>query len=125
MKILSEYVSNEFCVKGSRFLAELFPCEEQSCAKELIKSQKIKYADSTHVVHAFVLGKNAEVMGMSDDGEPSGTAGRPALDVLKGFACTDTVLTIPPFMFFQKFLIWHFCFLSYFPFLLWSVTLVF
>lgn len=94
MKILSEYVSNEFCVKGSRFLAELFPCEEQSCAKELIKSQKIKYADSTHVVHAFVLGKNAEVMGTSDDGEPSGTAGRPALDVLKGFACTDTVLTI-------------------------------
>lgn len=94
MKILSEYVSNEFCVKGSRFLAELFPCEEQSFAKELIKSQKIKYADSTHVVHAFIIGKNAEIMGMSDDGEPSGTAGRPALDVLKGFSCTDILLTI-------------------------------
>ena len=46
------------------------------------------------MVHAFVIGPGAEVMGMSDDGEPSGTAGRPALDILRGRACTNTVLTI-------------------------------
>ena len=67
---------------------------DQGAARELIKSQKAKYADATHVVHAFVLGSGAEVMGMSDDGEPSGTAGRPALDVLRGRGCTNTVLTI-------------------------------
>ena len=57
-------------------------------------SSTAKYADATHVVHAFVIGPGAEVMGMSDDGEPGGTAGRPALDVLRGRGCTNTVLTI-------------------------------
>ena len=94
MEILKSYISYEETIKGSRFLSELFPCESQAGARELVKSQKSKYADATHVVHAFVIGPGAEVMGMSDDGEPSGTAGRPALDVLRGRSCTNTVLTI-------------------------------
>lgn len=94
MKVLKCHVEAEFNVKGSRFLSELIPCTEQAEARNVIKSQKMKYADSTHVVHAFVLGLGGEVMGMSDDGEPSGTAGRPALDVLKGHGCTNVVLTI-------------------------------
>ena len=94
MEILKSYISYEETIKGSRFLSELFPCDSQAGARELVKKQKAKYADATHVVHAFVIGPGAEVMGMSDDGEPSGTAGRPALDVLRGRACTNTVLTI-------------------------------
>ena len=46
------------------------------------------------MVHAFALGKSAEIMGMSDDGEPAGTAGRPVLAVLKGSSCTDILLTV-------------------------------
>ena len=94
MEIFKSYIKYEETIKGSRFLSELFPCTSQAEARELVKSQKAKYADATHVVHAFVLGPGAEVMGMSDDGEPSGTAGRPALDVLRGRGCTNTVLTI-------------------------------
>ncbi len=94
MKILTKHVESEFIVKGSRFLSELFPCENQSDARNIVKAQKTKYSDSTHVVHAFVLGLSGEILGMSDDGEPSGTAGRPALDVLKGYGCTNVVLTI-------------------------------
>lgn len=94
MNILTKQVTFEETIKGSRFLSELFPCESQAGARELIKAQKTKYADATHVVHAFVIGTGAEIMGMSDDGEPSGTAGRPALDVLKGRNCTNVVLTI-------------------------------
>ncbi len=94
MEVLKDYIQYEETIKGSRFLSELFPCTSQAEARELIKAQKAKYSDATHVVHAFVIGPGAEVMGMSDDGEPSGTAGRPALDVLKGRACTNTVLTI-------------------------------
>ncbi len=94
MEILKSYIQYEETIKGSRFLSELFPCDSQAAARELVKSQKAKYTDATHVVHAFVIGPGAEVMGMSDDGEPSGTAGRPALDVLRGRNCTNTVLTI-------------------------------
>ena len=94
MEILKTYIKYEETIKGSRFLSELFPCDSQAGARELVKNQKAKYADATHVVHAFVIGPGAEVMGMSDDGEPSGTAGRPAMDVLRGRACTNTVLTI-------------------------------
>ena len=83
MEVLKEYISYEESIKGSRFLSELFPCDSQAAARELVKSQKAKYADATHVVHAFVIGPGAEVMGMSDDGEPSGTAGMPMLGVLR------------------------------------------
>lgn len=94
MDILTKEVQFEEVIKGSRFLSELIPCTSQSEARDLIKSQKAKYADATHVVHAFVVGLQAEVMGMSDDGEPSGTAGRPTLDVLKGRNCTNALVTI-------------------------------
>lgn len=94
MDVLSCEVSFEEIIKGSRFLSELIPCTSQTQAREIIKLQKAKYADSTHVVHAFIVGNNAEIMGMSDDGEPSGTAGRPVLDVLKGRKCTNCILTV-------------------------------
>ena len=94
MDVLSCEVSFEEIIKGSRFLSELIPCTSQTQAREIIKLQKAKYADSTHVVHAFIVGNNAEIMGMSDDGEPSGTAGRPVLDVLKGRKCTNCIITV-------------------------------
>ena len=45
-------------------------------------------------MHAFICGLNAEVSGCSDDGEPSGTAGRPVLEVLKGRNCTNIMITV-------------------------------
>lgn len=94
MKVLAKKIEFEEVIKGSRFLSEVIPCTSQAQAREIIKAQKTKYSDSTHVVHAFVVGSGAEVMGMSDDGEPSGTAGRPVLDVLKGTGCTNILLTV-------------------------------
>ena len=94
MKILTKQVQTEIVVKGSRFLAEAIPCQKQDQARAILKAQKEKYNDATHVVHAFVLGKSGEVMGMSDDGEPGGTAGRPVLDALKGSGATDFMLTV-------------------------------
>ncbi len=84
----------EISIKGSKFLAEAFSLESQAQAREILKSQKAKYADATHVCHAFICGKNAEFMGMSDDGEPGGTAGRPMLDVLKGSGATNLMVTV-------------------------------
>ena len=94
MKVLMQYALSELTVKNSRFLAEIFPINSAAEARELLKSQKGKYEDARHVVHAFVAGENGEVLGCSDDGEPSGTAGRPALAVLKGSGITNIMLTI-------------------------------
>ena len=94
MNVLLESAQAELIVKKSRFLAEVFPVHSQAEARAVLKEQKQKYADASHVVHAFVLGRGAEIYGMSDDGEPAGTAGRPVLNVLKGFGCTDILLTV-------------------------------
>lgn len=94
MKVLLNKISTEIIVKNSRFINELFICDSQSAARETVKSQKEKYQDASHVCHAFVIGANAEVLGMSDAGEPGGTAGRPMLDVLKGSGITNILLTV-------------------------------
>src|SRR5574344_402051 len=80
MNILSKYTVSEQNIKGSRFLSELFSCST--------------HKDATHVVHAFIIGDNAEISGISDDGEPSGTAGRPILDILRGNGTTNLILTV-------------------------------
>lgn len=86
--------STEEIIKGSRFLSESFVISSQDEVRKIIKLQKQKYSDATHVCHAFILGKSGEIMGMSDDGEPGGTAGRPILDVLKGKLCTNILVTV-------------------------------
>lgn len=94
MNILLEEARAETVIKNSRFIAEAFPVSSQAQAREMLHSVKRRYADSSHVVHAFVTGAKAETCGMSDDGEPGGTAGRPVLDVLKGSGITNILLTV-------------------------------
>lgn len=94
MNVPIEEASVEIIVKNSRFIAEIFPVQTQAEARDKLHEQKKRYFDSTHVVHAFITGKDGEVNGMSDDGEPSGTAGRPVLDVLKGSGLTNILLTV-------------------------------
>ena len=81
-------------VKNSRFLAELFPVATQEEARARLAAQKTRWPDIRHVVHAFAIGPQANILGCSDDGEPAGTAGRPALEVLKGSGVTNVLLTI-------------------------------
>lgn len=94
MKILKEYCQNQIVVKNSRFIAEVFPVRDSKEAREKLLQMKKKYFDASHVVHAFVIGLKAEVTGMSDDGEPSGTAGRPVLDILKASGITNVIVTV-------------------------------
>ncbi len=94
MNVLTEYAVSELTVKNSRFIAEVYPVSSQAEAREKLHSVKMQYKDATHVVHAFIAGLKAETSGMSDDGEPSGTAGRPVLDVLKGSGITNILLTV-------------------------------
>ena len=68
--------------KKSRFLAACYRIESEEEAVGLIEAVKKKYWDARHNCYANVLGANNELMRFSDDGEPSGTAGKPILEVL-------------------------------------------
>lgn len=72
---------DEFVEKKSRFIGYVKPVKTQVEATNFINSIKSKHWDATHNVSAFVLREN-NIQRSSDDGEPSGTAGVPTLDVL-------------------------------------------
>ncbi|MBO4320896.1 MAG: YigZ family protein [Treponema sp.] len=94
MKVLVRENTAEINVKNSRFIAEAFIVTTQAEAREKLLEQKKRYSDASHVCHSFICGKDGQTSGMSDDGEPSGTAGRPMLDVLKGSCITNILITV-------------------------------
>jgi len=94
MLILKEPASAETKVKNSRFLAEVMPVRSTGAAKELWHWRKENYDNGGHIVYAFTIGANQNVSGCSDDGEPSGTAGRPVLAVLLGSGVTNAMITV-------------------------------
>ena len=73
----------EFTVNKSRFIGYAAPVENEEEALEFIDEIKARHKDATHNVSAYVLGLQSNVQRFNDDGEPSGTAGIPALEVLK------------------------------------------
>ncbi|WP_016957008.1 YigZ family protein [Catenovulum agarivorans] len=76
----------EEVIKNSRFITQVFPVQDSNHAKQIIQQQKAAYPDARHHCSAFVAGapSNSNEYGFSDDGEPSGTAGKPMLAVLQG-----------------------------------------
>jgi len=85
----------EIEIKRSRFIAEIDGCSGREDADEILSRRREDHPGAAHVVYAFSLGdeKNRQ-FGMSDDGEPKGTAGRPVLEVLRGSDVTDCILTV-------------------------------
>ena len=94
MLILKNEPKAETKVKNSRFVAEIHTVHTPEEAKSLWKHKKETYDNGGHIVYAFTLGPQQNICGCSDDGEPSGTAGRPVLAVLKGSGLTDTLITV-------------------------------
>ncbi len=83
-KIVYESGEGEIVEKKSRFIAHVYPIKEEEQALELIAQCKKEYWDARHNCYAYVLGAKQELQRFSDDGEPSGTAGKPILEVLLG-----------------------------------------
>jgi len=94
MQSLVSYSKIELVIKKSRFVGEGFPINSTKEVRLILKELKEKHKGASHVVHAFVVGKNGESQGSSDDGEPQGTAGRPALLVLNGYELTNIMISI-------------------------------
>lgn len=76
--------TGEIVEKKSRFIANIRKVESEAEAAAFIEEIRKKHYDARHHCNAFVIGDRAQLTRCSDDGEPSGTAGRPMLEVLLG-----------------------------------------
>lgn len=81
-KVLYQAGEDEIEEKKSRFIAHTLPVNSEDEAAAFLNKIKKEYWDARHNCYAYTIGRNNECTRCSDDGEPSGTAGRPILDVL-------------------------------------------
>ena len=79
---------------GSRFLALAYPVESPEQVKEIVAGLKKKYHDARHHCFAYRLGYQGDVWRASDDGEPSGSAGRPILGQIDSLGLSDVLVVV-------------------------------
>jgi uncharacterized YigZ family protein len=80
--------------KGSRFLAFAFPVASQEEVKPIIEGIRKKYHDARHHCYAYMVGRDRLIWRVNDDGEPSGTAGRPILGQINSFGLTNILIIV-------------------------------
>ena len=93
-KTIYEGGEGELVEKKSRFIATVRPVETEEEALAFIEEMKKKYWDARHNCYVYSVGMNREATRCSDDGEPSGTAGRPMLDVLLGAGIYNAAIVV-------------------------------
>lgn len=93
-KTLGSAAEGLYKEKGSRFLAFAYPIASDGEVKELVGAIKKKYYDARHHCYAYRLGAEGEQFRAVDDGEPSGTAGRPILGQLLSAELTNTLIVV-------------------------------
>lgn len=91
--ILGE-AEHEIVIKKSRFIGHVKPVNSENEAQEFVEKIKKKYFNARHNVPVYVIGHKYELQRYSDDGEPSGTAGVPILEMLKKENITNVAIVI-------------------------------
>lgn len=89
---IEEKISGEIVEKKSKFIAEIFPVENEKEALQKLEEVKKRYHDARHHVFSYRIVKDGERA--SDDGEPSGTAGVPILDILRGMQLQNVLVVV-------------------------------
>jgi len=80
--------------KGSKFLAFSIPVQNVEEVKELVKAYKKEYYDARHVCYGYMLGADRKEWRANDDGEPSGTAGRPIVGQINSRELTNILVIV-------------------------------
>ena len=80
--------------KGSKFYAFAYPVQTIEQIKEILAEKRKEYYDARHVCYAYMLGYERDVFRANDDGEPSGTAGRPILGQINSSNLTDILIIV-------------------------------
>ena len=84
----------EIEIKKSKFIAHIAEVKSEEEAEALIKMTKKRYYDASHSCSAYILNSDKGIRHSSDDGEPSGTAGKPILDVISGAGLSDVIVIV-------------------------------
>lgn len=79
---------------GSRFIARAYPVETEAEVKQIVDSLKKEYHDARHHCFAYRLGLKGDVWRANDDGEPSGSAGRPILGQIDSAGLSDILVVV-------------------------------
>ena len=85
---------HEYIVDKSRFITTIYPCTTEEEAQAFIGRINKEFWDATHNCTAYALGPKQEQQRSSDNGEPSGTAGKPMLEVLKKTGITNVAVVV-------------------------------
>jgi uncharacterized YigZ family protein len=93
-KTILNSATSEFEEKKSRFIANVKPVSDENDALEFINSLRSKYWNATHNVYAYCIDNGTIIQRYSDDGEPSGTAGMPVLEVIKRMGIQNAVVVV-------------------------------
>lgn len=80
--------------KGSKFIAIAFPVSDTEQVKEITERLKKEYHDARHHCYAYMLGAERKTWRVNDDGEPSGTAGKPILGQINSNELTDILIVV-------------------------------
>ena len=84
----------EIEIKKSKFIAHIAEIKSEDEAETFIKQTRKKYYDATHNCSAYILNSDRGIRHSSDDGEPSGPAGKPILDVISGAGLSDIIVVV-------------------------------
>ena len=91
---ISEGGKGEYREKGSKFFGQAFPVRTGNDIREYLESVQAEHPKSRHVCYAWKLGTDGMRFRANDDGEPSGSAGKPILGRIESFEITDTLITV-------------------------------
>jgi len=94
-KTIKQFAQAELKEKGSRFICQVHPVTSREQAEKHISAISARYYDATHNCYAYYIGLGQQSLSrFSDDGEPSGTAGKPILQALTGRELTNVVAVV-------------------------------
>ena len=91
---VSQPAAAELIEKKSRFIANIAPVSTEEEAQAFLESIRKQYKDAGHNVYAYKVGLANEIVRCSDDGEPSGTAGKPVLEVIQGNGIKNVIAVV-------------------------------
>lgn len=93
-KTIRQLGVQEIVIKRSRFIGYAKPVHSEADAQNFIQELNKKHYDATHCCYAYVIGDRDDIQKQSDDGEPSGTAGKPILEVIKNQQLKNIVVVV-------------------------------